>query len=209
MTNNYNKIAIFYDIISRLIFGKSIINAQINLLKYIPVNSSVLIVGGGTGWVLEELSKIHSEGLRIFYVEVSSKMILLAKKRDCKQNEIYFLNQSAESFLSSDQYDVVMTPFFFDNFLKDKTEIIFNKLNGMLKSDGLWLFADFVNEKNKTVVWQKFLLKIMYSFFRVTCNIEAGKLINMAPFFEAEYNKIAEAFFYSKFIKSVVYKKLL
>ncbi len=80
MPTNYNKIAKYYDLISRLVYGKAIIKAQVSLLKFIPANSSVLIIGGGTGWVLEELAKIHQEGLTIIYVENSSKMIALAQK---------------------------------------------------------------------------------------------------------------------------------
>ena len=100
-----------------------------------------------------------------------------------------------------------MTPFLFDNFLKNKTEIVFTKLNTALKSEGLWLFADFVNEKGKGSSCQRFLLKTMYLFFRITVNIEAQKLIDMEPFFTKGYNKIFEARFYSRFIKSVVYRK--
>jgi len=207
MPNNYNRIAKYYDFISRLVFQKSIVKAQACLLKFIPANSAVLIAGGGTGWVLEELAKVHSQGLVITYVEISSEMISLAQKRDCKQNETHFIHQPIENFIITRQYDVIMTPFLFDNFLKDKTEIVFAKLNTALKSEGLWLFADFVNKKGKGSSWQRFLLKTMYLFFRITVNIEAQKLIDMEPFFMKGYNKIFEARFYSRFIKSVVYRK--
>jgi hypothetical protein len=49
MLNNYDKIAGHYDTLSRLVFFKSQVNAQINQLPYIQWDSHVLIVGGGTG----------------------------------------------------------------------------------------------------------------------------------------------------------------
>ena len=91
MPNNYNTIANTYDFLSRLIFQKSIVNAQVFLLNYISANSKILIVGGGTGWVLEELSKIHSEGIEITYVEKSEKMISLSKQKNIKNNKAVFM----------------------------------------------------------------------------------------------------------------------
>ena len=78
MKNNYNTIAGYYDFLSRTIFQRSIINAQVALLSYIKPNSTVLIVGGGTGWILE---KIEPAGLEITYVEISENMLALSRKR--------------------------------------------------------------------------------------------------------------------------------
>jgi ubiquinone/menaquinone biosynthesis C-methylase UbiE len=207
MPNNYNKIAKHYDLISRLVFGKSIIKAQVSLLQFIPPKGSVLIVGGGTGWILEEISAIFPQGLMITYVEISSQMISLAQKRNCAKNTIDFVNKPVESFIPGNKFDVIITPFLFDNFMEEKIKIVFAELNASLKMQGRWLFADFVNEKNKNILWQKMLLKTMYIFFRITCNIETQKLIDMEVFFKTEFSKINESRFYAGFIKAAVYEK--
>jgi len=207
MPGNYNKVARYYDFLSRLVFRKSIVKAQVGLLKFIPANSSMLIVGGGTGWVLEEISKIHPEGLQITYVEISSVMIELSQKRDYKKNKVQFVNQPFENYVDNSKYDIVLTAFLFDNFLENKILFIFNKLDELLKNEGIWLFADFAYKKNKALIWQKLLLKTMYLFFRLTCNIEARGLTNMSVFFTPHYDKIFEAYYYSRFIKSTAYKK--
>lgn len=206
MGNNYNAIAGVYDFLSRLIFQKSIVNTQIFLLYHIPPKSKVLIVGGGTGWILESLANIYESGIEITYLEKSEKMISLSKKRKIKNNTIEFINAGAEDFSTEKKFDVILTAFFFDNFLPIKIEIIFSKLDQLLKLNGLWLYADFTNNKNSKW-WQKFLLKTMYLFFKITCNIETQKLVDMSPYFSANYNKAAEEFFYSNFIKAVAYKK--
>ncbi len=77
----------------------------------------------------------------------------------------------------------------------------------MLKKEGLWLFADFVDDKKNGIWWQQLLLKTMYVFFRIACNIEAQQLINMDEFFEKEYVNLFEARFYGRFIKAIVYKR--
>lgn len=87
MNNNYDKLANHYDTLSRLVFFKSQVNSQINQLQYIQENSHVLIVGGGTGWILEELAKVYTNGLKIVYVEISAKMIALSQKRNYKDKD--------------------------------------------------------------------------------------------------------------------------
>ncbi|WP_431293951.1 class I SAM-dependent methyltransferase [Pedobacter sp. P26] len=113
MNNNYDKIANHYDTLSRLVFFKSQVNAQVNQLQYIPKDSSVLIAGGGTGWILEEITKIYPSGLKIVYVEISAKMIALSQKREFKNNQVKFVNLGIEDFSTDTVFDVVLTPFLF------------------------------------------------------------------------------------------------
>jgi len=206
MQNSYDNIASYYDFLSRIVFGSSLIKAQSGLLNYIKPDSSILIVGGGTGRILECLATQHPSGLVITYVEISEKMIAAARKRDWKQNQVYFVHQAAENFGSPCQYDVILTAFLFDNLNQSKILLIFSQLNGMLASGGRWLFADFYYDKGKGKLWQKILLILMYKFFRLTCNIEATDLINMDDIFDRSgYLKIFEKSYYAGFIKSIVY----
>jgi ubiquinone/menaquinone biosynthesis C-methylase UbiE len=206
--NNYNRIAAVYDSLSRMIFFKSQIKAQSDQLKYITPKSKILIVGGGTGWVLEELSKLYSSELYITYVEVSTKMIRLAKKRDVKKNKVTFIPLAIEKFESLDQFDVIQSAFLFDNFSDERASQVFDQLEKYLKPGGLWLFCDFQYEKQQGKTWKWLMLKTMYLFFRLVSNVEAKELVNMDPFFEKRYfTKIFFKSYYNGFIKSVVYKK--
>jgi len=208
MKNSYDKLAWAYDPLSRLVFFKAQVSAQVCLLPYIPKNSNILIAGGGTGWILEELSKIHPSGLTIVYVELSQKMIEKAQRRDYKNNKVIFINQAMEDFETEDKYDVIMAAFFFDNFTEDKAGTIFHQLDNKLKPNGLWLFSDFIFNKSTGKPWQAWLLRIMYLFFKITCNIEARHVVDMQLFFKsAGYKKLFETYRYGKFIKSDVYRK--
>lgn len=208
MKNNYDKLAWIYDLLSRFVFFKAQVNAQVDLLPYIPANSNVLIAGGGTGWILESIAKIHPTGLSITYVELSKKMVALAKKKDCKNNKVLFVQKPMEDYILSDKFDVIITAFFFDNFEEKNATAVFNQLNKSLKNNGTWLFTDFLLDTTNGKRWQGLLLKMMYLFFKIVTKIEAVKLIPMEPIFKtANYQNVFETYRYGKFIKSIVYKK--
>ena len=208
MINNYDRIAKYYDFLSRLVFGKSQVKAQINQLKYITPKSRLLIVGGGTGWILEEIAKRHQSGLKITYVEISSKMITLSKARKCGDNDVVFVHSGVEEFNADEYFDVIMTPFLFDNFSPERCSQVFQKLNLTIKDGGLWLMVDFVTQSTNGKWWQQFFLKTMYTFFSVISNVEAKKLVDMNPYFQKhEYQIIEQRFYYGHFITAMVYKK--
>lgn len=207
MKANYNSIAPFYDGLSRLIYGDAIVNAQKFLVDAIVPNSTILIVGGGTGWILEEISKKHSTGLQIIYVDISQKMIELSKRRYIGNNKVIFLNADIQNVELSETFDVVITPFLLDNFSPRTANLVFNKIHCRLVLDGLWLFSDF-QVSDKRNLWQKLLLKVMYFFFIVLCNIEATELPDTNFLFSKNsYRLVSSKTFFHRFICSFIYQK--
>lgn len=207
MKGNYDNVAPFYDLLSHLVYGNAIVRAHRSFVNAIPANSSVLIAGGGTGQVLEEISKKYKSGLQITYVDISKKMIALSKKRNTGNNKVIFINESIAVARFQQQFDVVITPFVFDNFSNNTTKVVFHKIDTLLKPLGLWLFADFqLSEKNNG--WQKLLLSVMYFFFRLICGIEAAHLPETTSLFEEyKYKPVSKQTFYKKFIYSSIYLK--
>jgi ubiquinone/menaquinone biosynthesis C-methylase UbiE len=208
LKNNYDKIAAGYDLLSRLVFGSALIHAQTCMLHLIAAHSRILIVGGGTGWILEELAKVHADGLQIIYVELSAEMIAHAKRRNWQQNEVVFINEPIEHYSSTAQFDVIFTAFLFDNFTLAKATLIFTQLDEMLMNKGKWLFTDFHSDQRAIHVWQRILLKIMFLFFQIVCKIEAKELTNMVPLFaHKDYRQLLFSKRYKGFIQSFVYEK--
>jgi SAM-dependent methyltransferase len=207
LKRNYDTIAWFYDRLSRLIYGKSLIKAQQYLVRFIPAGARVLVAGGGTGWVLEEIQNIHPSGLTITYVDASAKMIARAEKRNIGANEVAFITGPVEQVVLHGKYDVVLTPFLFDNFSEESLQNIFARIHARLSPSSLWLYCDF---RDTGVLWQKMVLKIMYLFFRLTCSIEATHLPDAkACFHSHNYKAIAQQTFISGFIESEVYKRFV
>jgi len=191
--------------LSRLVYGRALINAQVYLLPYIPPDSSVLIVGGGTGWILEELAKIHPTGLTITYVEISSKMMELSEKRSYSDNNVIFINQPVEEVIFTKEFDVVITPFLFDNFKENTLQKVFTHLNNQLKAGGIWLNTDF---RLTGKWWQNVLLKSMFLFFKAICGIETSVLPDIErQFKQFGYVAIEEKSFFGEFVVSTVYQK--
>lgn len=205
-TNNYDLIAPWYDFLSRLVFFKSQLNAQKEQLSFIKNHQKVLIVGGGTGWILEEISKTN-QNLEITFVEISANMIQLAKKKKWGTNKLTFVPLPIENFSDQESYDVIITAFLFDNFSRNRAEIVFEKLNHKLKVKGLWLFSDF-NNNHTTTRWQFILLKTMYFFFKKVANVEAKELVAMYPYFvKNNYAVVQKKQYYGRFIDAFVFEK--
>ena len=204
MAANYNNSAWFYDRLSRLVYGRALINAQVYLLQFIKPGSTILIVGGGTGWILDEITKLHPSGIQITYAEVAVNMITLSKKRNTGNNDVIFINDAIENISLTADFDTVITPFLFDNFTDQTLQTVFTHIHCSLKPGGLWLNADF---QLSGKWWQVFLLKAMFLFFRIICGIEASRLPAIEDQFEQHgYHTSAAQTFFGDFIISKAYK---
>lgn len=205
--NNYNKIAFGYDRLSRLVFGSHQMRSQICLLRFISPGDKILIAGGGTGWILEEISRIYPSGLHIVYVEVSENMINLAKAKNAGDNKVEFLNMYIEQYRSAVSFDIIITAFLFDNFTEKTAAEVFYRLHALLNKNGKWLFADFqINAESN--FRQKLLLKMMYWFFIFIASVETKRLINMESFFLSNgYKENFVAYHYNRFIRSSCWVK--
>ena len=206
MAANYDNSAWFYDRLSRMVYGKALVRSQVYLLKHIPKNSNILIAGGGTGWILEEIAKVQPSGLTITYAEVSSHMTALSKKRNPGNNKVSFINEPVENIETDELYDVVFTPFLFDNFTEETLQKVFAHIHNRLKPGGIWLNTDFWPTGKW---WHTLLLRSMIIFFRLICGIEAKKLPDIEKQFDQhQYKAIDQKTFFGEFILSVAYRKL-
>jgi len=205
MAANYNNSAWFYDSLAGLVYGRALINAQIYLLQFVPENADILIVGGGTGRILEELTHLHPSGLTITYVEVSANMMALSRKRNAGANQVNFITEAIENVALTIGFDVIITPFLFDNFTEQTLQKVFKHLHPQLKPGGLWLNTDF---QLTGKWWQNVLLKTMFAFFKLICHIEASALPEIdSKFARNNYSVIAQKTFFRDFITSTAYRK--
>jgi len=208
MKRSYDAIAGVYDSLAKIFIGKALRDAQVYLVQHIPAGAKSLIAGGGTGWILEEITKLHRAGLQIDYLDISANMIAKAKQQNIQGNVIEFLQQSADEDFEGNNYDVILTPFFFDNFKGFTMQSIFNRLHQKLKLHGLWLYADF-QVMGKHSIFQKAMLFVMYTFFRLACNIEAKQLPDVVgQFAKNGYQSTDRRTFKKEFIISAVYTKV-
>ena len=205
MASNYDNSASFYDGLSRLVFGNALVKAQTYFLAEIPADAKVLIIGGGTGWILEEIAKVHPTGLNIVYVEISSKMMSLSRKRNIGANQVEFINRAIEEVEYPEHFDVFITPFLFDNYTQEDLPATLRHIHQMLKPGGIWLNTDF----QLTGKWWQFaMLKSMLLFFKVLCGVESWRLPDVGKEFERlGYTLIETKLFFKDFMGTRMYKK--
>ena len=170
--NGFDRVASRYDALAEMVFGKSMQESQFFYLARIPAGAKVMILGGGTGWLAKRLLQMNPS-CSIVYLEASAEMISQSRRRmnDDDLRRIQFVHSS--EIVRGETFDVVITNFFLDLFQPSSLNNVVLKIKSSINQDGLWIITDFVDEGKW---WQKFLLKTMYVFFRITSGIEAASL---------------------------------
>ncbi|MDB5240486.1 MAG: type 12 methyltransferase [Spirosoma sp.] len=173
---HFDWIAPVYDALVFVVFGRRLNRAQAVFLDRIPPGASVLIVGGGTGWLLEPLLT-DGRAARIVYLESSARMLARASCRMLNRQlmgTVEFRLGDERSLRSDERFDLLMTPFVLDLFTTETLQTLFiPRLRSALKENGLWLITDFIRT---SVWWQRALLWSMIRFFILTARIEARHL---------------------------------
>lgn len=205
--NNYDTIARYYDFLSGLVFGKSLMKAQTCLLPYINDNDKLLIAGGGTGKLLEEINRTGKTGLNVVYLDASSQMLCIARKRKVSNLTVEFVHSPVRELTGDASFDIIITPFLFDNFSIDSAKENFVVLDKYLRPGGYWLFADFRPDHNPPA-WHKLLLKVMYRFFKIVSSVEADHLPDTESLFQQHrYHQVYMSRHYCRLIRSEVWQK--
>jgi len=168
---NYNRIAWIYDFLANIVLGKKLEEANRAFLNRIPPRAKVLVVGGGTGKIIEYLDDLDSD-INVDYVELSSKMTLLSKRRQRKTIDLNFYNISIID-LEESEYDVIIANFFFDQFEVEKSREILTHLKEKLKMNGFLILNDFIYSAKMI---DKIIMFLMIYFFRLSAQIEIKRL---------------------------------
>ncbi|MEQ8573860.1 MAG: class I SAM-dependent methyltransferase, partial [Fulvivirga sp.] len=158
----------------------------------------------GSGDILKELDKLEMR-LSISYVELSSKMVELARsKQPFKNLEVAFINQNAQS-IDLPKADIVITNYFLDVFTLENLSMIMKKIDLALNDSGIWFCTDF---RKTNSFFKNALIKLMYLFFKIFSQLEGTKLQDFEGQFEAlGYKKIDTKFYFGKMIESCAYQK--
>ena len=77
--NDFDPIASWYDRLGKIVFFDRLHIAQKEYLNQLKQGNSLLILGGGTGRILEDIDRLGLN-LNIDFVEPSSEMIKKAKQ---------------------------------------------------------------------------------------------------------------------------------
>ena len=201
--NGFDAVAGIYDGLARLVYGKSIRAAQLHFLHVISPDAKVLILGGGTGWLLRELL-VRNPGCSVWYVEASAWMVAATREKVTGESRVIFIHGTEEDVPAEVVFDVVITNFFLDLFTLPSLLRVVKRLRKPLRAGGYWLAADFVDTGK---FWQRGLLRVMFLFFRFAARIESRELANWQGALSMCGIKETDVkYFYGGFIRSGVYR---
>ena len=198
---NYNYIAPYYDILSRLAFCNRQQMAHDLILNYLEPHQKILWIGGGSGWLLKKIDALNIP-IEIDFIEYSEVMLNQAKKITLTHININFIHADAFNYLFDTTYDGIITAFFFDHFKEDECQKLFYTLNQHLKPDGLWFYIDFV--ENQTY-FQQIITQSMILFFRIVANSRNDKFPKILWLFE-NYKLLESKNYFGNYMTSRVYK---
>ena len=195
VTSNFDSVAPFYDFLVKLTFGQRIWQAQRAHLNEIQKNSSVLVLGGGTGKILNWLPA----NCNVTYLELSSKMI----ERANRMGKAEFINEDFRTYLFIKKFDWVICPFFLDCFEEEDLKMVLEKIREVMGHGAGLIITDF-----QITNWrQKLLTKLMIQFFRWTSNLPTKRLLPIQTLVrEGDLNLIKSRSFHNDFIFSDIYE---
>ena len=178
---NFDAIAPLYDGLAKLVFGsKAWENVQCYGAEKLRKHPAVLILGGGTGKILETTSA----GQTITFLDASAKMLQQASERPTSSN-VTFIQEDFLKWESRQKYDAIYCPFFLDCFDEDLLKQVVEKLATHLKPNGRLYVLDF--RKTKTLK-HRLLLAIMHAFFKVTTGLAATRLLDHHAYLDPHFS---------------------
>lgn len=202
---NFDKIAPWYDWLTGLVFGNRIRRAQTALLDAIEAPDNWLIVGGGTGWILDEIASRFPQA-RITYLDNSQKMIQLAQQRNAAHElQVSFRLGTVDTLSAEESFDLIFTPFFLDLFTNEELARVCQKLDAALRPGGVWLVADFSLPDGlfRSLGW--LLIRAMYAFFGFVSGLTTRQLPDYQANFSKTYYRLC---FHHKFVGGLIESKV-
>jgi ubiquinone/menaquinone biosynthesis C-methylase UbiE len=179
----YDRVAWCYDVLAGLVFGPALRNAQRAALEGLPAGAPhVLILGGGTGWVLTEVLR-RRPAATVLYLEASPRMLARSRARLAREcpaatAQVEFRHGTQDALQPDESFDAVITFFVLDCIAPTDIAGALARLRAALRPGAPWLLADFRPARRG---WRRWLLTAMYFFFRLTTGLRARELPRLRP----------------------------
>lgn len=175
---DYGPLAPVYDLLAAVAFGGSLRRAQRAALAAglpgLGPQPRILVLGGGTGWVLSPLWQ-HCPTAQVLYMEVAASMLAATQARLARHPppagaRLELRHGSEADLQPGEQFDAIITFFVLDSFLPHALPAALGRLQATLAPQARWLVVDFWPAQ---AGWRRALLRAMYLFFRVTVRLQA------------------------------------
>ncbi len=195
---SFDRVAWIYDQVAGLVFGSQWDQVQQAPVGNLAGKSRVLIVGGGTGLLLDALQGVE----KIVFLELSEKMMATSRNRG-SHLRVDYVHADFFQWETSEKFDAIVMPFFLDCFGTEKLERAILKTRALLVEQGELHVIDF----QPASWWKNSLIRVMYLFFRLFSSLEGKVLLKIDGVIQnAEFRQKSETFFCDKWIFYSVYQ---
>ncbi|MDO7845645.1 methyltransferase [Hymenobacter sp. M29] len=178
----FDRVAWCYDALANLVFGPAQRQAQQSALNGLPDTTCphLLILGGGTGWVLTEVLRRRPHAT-VLYLEASPRMLARAQARLQREwpqaaGQVEFRHGTQAALEPVERFDALITFFVLDCIAGPELPAALARLREAQRAGAPWLLADFRPARRG---WRRWLLAAMYLFFRLTTGLRARTLANL------------------------------
>ncbi len=171
---NCDPIARCYRWLEYLAFGRALERRRFRFLAEAAGARRALVLGDGDGRFLGRLAAISNAC--IDYVDLSSRMLELARKRGGTRRVVYRQADALTLPLGPAEYDLIAAHFFLDCLNERDLEALIERAARAAQPGALWLISEF-----RQPSWAAPLLSGLYLFFSVTTGLATRRLTDHRP----------------------------
>ena len=172
---NCDRIAPWYRWFEYAGFGRALERRRFAFLDALADARRVLVLGDGDGRFLERLARAN-RGACIDYVDLSGRMLELARGRAGMERIRYRQADARTVPLGAARYDLIVTHFFLDCFSEEDAAHVIARIVAAAQPDARWLISEF-----RAGGWAQLWLPMLYAFFRVTTGLRTRRLVDHHP----------------------------
>jgi len=156
-------------------FGRALEHRREALLADVANARRALVLGDGDGRALAALLAA-APNVQIDYVDVSARMLQLARQRAGSVRVAYHQGDALSTPLPSEEYDLIVTHFFLDCFEEEDQARLIACVARAATPQAKWLVSEFRKPG--------LLVRALYLFFRVTTGLKTRRLVDHHPLFQ-------------------------
>ena len=176
---NFDPVARWYRWLEYLGFGGELQRRRLAFLGDVADARRALVLGEGDGRFLVRLVR-QNRGASIDYIDLSWRMLELARKRAGSDSVSYRHGDARTIALPQNEYDLVCTHFFLDCLNEDEAEALVERVGRAAARQAHWLVSEF----RQATWWARAVVRSLYWFFRVTTGLKTMRLIDHHPLLE-------------------------
>jgi len=143
-------------------FGNKLNQAAEFHFNTIKPGERILLVGGGTGKILENLP----HHCHVTYIDSSSHMLRKAQKVNY-DGDVDSIHDDIRSWRSQTSFDVIIFPFILDLFEDTEIHAILQQIISVMAPKGRLLVSDFYPTRKVSRLKNRILLRSTLLFFKV------------------------------------------